>query len=391
MKTKNFCPFCGFKFKYKNAIQCPNCKKDLNTYIAFPKFCENCGGLCDYSTTLSPKICDKCGVKKNNDSDFNLKQFLTDNSSLFVIFGVFIALSVYLTQFISSFKNNLIPLKIFNTPVNYIEISIGSSLLIAFIILLLILNELNKGNLFERYFNFLSDYMPNFPLGMLIRYLFIIPFLILISGILIFLYTTYQIVITLFLLAIAVILAITLFVFGSAIITNIVFPKKSESNVRKPISLYILLYSLAIVLVAQLCLNFLIPIIQNNTNNSTISLSMATFFYALFFSGILGIIVTIVFIAISIKIQKAERMGVDLGRRGIELSNSEKYDEALECYNRALEIDPYNAKTWYNRGVLMGKIKKYEEGIKNFEKAMEINPTYELAKKARDNFLEEIK
>jgi tetratricopeptide (TPR) repeat protein len=253
-----------------------------------------------------------------------------------------------------------------------------------------IFNELNKGNFFDEYFEFLSNYMPTFPLGLVIRYLFIIPFLILILGILIFLYATYQIVITLFLSAIAIACGITLFVLGCAIITNVVFPKKGESNVRKPISLYILLFSLASVLISQFCLSFVIPIIQHIYNNNTISLPLTALFYSLLISGFLGTIVTIAFIAISIKIQKAERTGVDLGRRGIELCNSEEYDEALKLYDRALEIDPYNAKTWYNRGVLMGKLKKYEDGIQNFEKAMEINPSYENAKKGRENFLKEL-
>jgi tetratricopeptide (TPR) repeat protein len=190
--------------------------------------------------------------------------------------------------------------------------------------------------------------------------------------------------------AVAIALAIILFLLGIAKITDLVFPKKDKSNVRKPISLYILLYSFAILIIAHQCSIFFTPIIQNNYNNLTLSLSTSAFFFSLSILGILGIITMIVFIAISISIQRKERTGVQWGSKAIDLANSEKYDEALECYNKALEADPYNAKTWCNRGVLMGKLQRNDDAIKSFEKAIEIDPTYEIAKKAKENFLSEL-
>lgn len=386
MPLMNYCPNCGFKFDFEGVVKCPKCKYILKDYMNYPHFCSTCGEKWDYSNLSSIEICEHCGVKKNDNQNFKLKSFLIEHSQLFVIFGVFIALSMYLTQVLFNF-HYILPQ---NFPTNFFEISIGSSFLIAFIILIVIINEMTKGNILDNYYDFISEYMPSFPLGTCVKILFLIPLLFLISGLLIFLYFIYPSIITIFLSAVAVALAIILFLLGVTKITDTVFPEKDKSNVRKPISLYILLYSLATLIIAQLCLIFLTPIIQNRYNNPTLSLSISAFFISLFILGILGIITMIGIIAFSISIQRKERNGVQWGRKAIDLANSEKFDEALEYYNKALEADPYNAITWYNRGVLMGKLQRYEEGIQNFEKAIEINPTYEIAKKAKENFLSEL-
>ena len=354
--------------------------------MIYPHFCTTCGEKWDYSNLSSIEICEHCGVKTEDNNNFKLKSFLIGHSPLFVIFGVFIALSMYLTQILFNLHEGLPQ----NFPTQFFEISIGSSFLIAFIILIVIINEMTKGNILDKYYDFISEYMPHFPLGTCVKILFLIPLLFLISGLLIFLYFTYPSIVSIFLSAVAVALAIILFLLGIAKITDTVFPEKDKSNVRKPISLYILLYSLATLIIAQLCSILFTSIIQNSYNNPTLILSISAFFLSLIILGILGIITMIGLIAFSISIQKNERNGVQWGRKAIDLANSEKYDEALECYNKALEADPYNAKTWYNRGVLMGKLQRYEEGIQNFEKAIEINPTYEIAKKAKENFLSEL-
>jgi tetratricopeptide (TPR) repeat protein len=39
-----------------------------------------------------------------------------------------------------------------------------------------------------------------------------------------------------------------------------------------------------------------------------------------------------------------------------------RYDEAISCYDSALECDPSNAETWYNKGVTLRKAGRMEEG-----------------------------
>ncbi len=61
--------------------------------------------------------------------------------------------------------------------------------------------------------------------------------------------------------------------------------------------------------------------------------------------------------------------------KGVALGNSERYEEAIECFDTAIEIDPRYADAWYSKGVVLANLERYEEAIKCFDKAIEIDPT----------------
>ena len=50
--------------------------------------------------------------------------------------------------------------------------------------------------------------------------------------------------------------------------------------------------------------------------------------------------------------------------------------EAIECYDKALEIDAKKASAWYNKGLAFGNLGKYEQAIECYDKALEIEPNY---------------
>jgi len=54
----------------------------------------------------------------------------------------------------------------------------------------------------------------------------------------------------------------------------------------------------------------------------------------------------------------------------------EKQEEAIEAYNKAIEINPKYADAWYNKGVTLVQLERQEEAIKAFDKAIEIYPKY---------------
>ncbi len=71
---------------------------------------------------------------------------------------------------------------------------------------------------------------------------------------------------------------------------------------------------------------------------------------------------------------------------GVILYNQGEYDEAISCFERALEIDPthqdakkYSSYAWFNKGVFLYQKKYYYEAIACFDKAIEINPNYLIA------------
>jgi tetratricopeptide (TPR) repeat protein len=50
--------------------------------------------------------------------------------------------------------------------------------------------------------------------------------------------------------------------------------------------------------------------------------------------------------------------------KGNEHYYNKEYKEAMECYDKALEIDPNDASAWYNKGLALNKLQstKSEEG-----------------------------
>src|SRR5208337_742950 len=58
--------------------------------------------------------------------------------------------------------------------------------------------------------------------------------------------------------------------------------------------------------------------------------------------------------------------------KGNELMSSEKYNEAIKAFDKAIEINPKNSDAWYKKGNILSKLGKYDEAIKAYEKAIEI-------------------
>lgn len=65
----------------------------------------------------------------------------------------------------------------------------------------------------------------------------------------------------------------------------------------------------------------------------------------------------------------------DLYYKGLGLSNDGKHDEAIEYYNKAIELDPVNAgKSWEGLGRSYYQMGKLDEAIENYKKAIDLDP-----------------
>lgn len=53
--------------------------------------------------------------------------------------------------------------------------------------------------------------------------------------------------------------------------------------------------------------------------------------------------------------------------------------QAKEAYLRALELDRSNADLWYNLAIVYIELKDPTEALNNFNKALELNPSHKLA------------
>ncbi|WP_440957076.1 tetratricopeptide repeat protein [Methanosarcina sp. Mfa9] len=63
-------------------------------------------------------------------------------------------------------------------------------------------------------------------------------------------------------------------------------------------------------------------------------------------------------------------------QKGVVLFKLEKYPEAIEALDKALRINSDYPDAWYQKGIVLFKLEKYPEAIETFDKALELNPDY---------------
>ena len=51
-----------------------------------------------------------------------------------------------------------------------------------------------------------------------------------------------------------------------------------------------------------------------------------------------------------------------------------RYEEALETFQKAIEIEPKNVEAWIGKGKSLNNLKRYEEALETFQEAIEIEP-----------------
>lgn len=78
------------------------------------------------------------------------------------------------------------------------------------------------------------------------------------------------------------------------------------------------------------------------------------------------------------------------GGKALTLDYLKRYKEALECYDKALECNSNNAITWHNRGLTLASLKMLRESVGSFEKALEINGNYAKAWYNKGRLLEKL-
>jgi tetratricopeptide (TPR) repeat protein len=74
--------------------------------------------------------------------------------------------------------------------------------------------------------------------------------------------------------------------------------------------------------------------------------------------------------------------------KGNILSGQKKHEEAIKCYDKALECDPEYSNAWNNKGYTLGRLRKYEAAIECFDKALEFDHGNAYAKVAKERALQ---
>lgn len=63
-----------------------------------------------------------------------------------------------------------------------------------------------------------------------------------------------------------------------------------------------------------------------------------------------------------------------LVEKGISLDELGKYEEAINWYDKALQIDPKDVYALHSKGVALANLGKYEEAITWYDKALAVDP-----------------
>jgi serine/threonine protein kinase len=70
---------------------------------------------------------------------------------------------------------------------------------------------------------------------------------------------------------------------------------------------------------------------------------------------------------------------VEWSNKGVSLSRLERYEQALECYERALDLSPDLKEVWNNRGLALRALQRYPQALGSFEHALALDPNFALA------------
>ncbi|CAD8140567.1 unnamed protein product [Paramecium octaurelia] len=58
------------------------------------------------------------------------------------------------------------------------------------------------------------------------------------------------------------------------------------------------------------------------------------------------------------------------------LKTLNQYEDAIECYNEAISINPKDEDAWYSKGLALFKLNQFEEAIECYNEAISIKPKY---------------
>ena len=70
--------------------------------------------------------------------------------------------------------------------------------------------------------------------------------------------------------------------------------------------------------------------------------------------------------------------------KGVISTKLGKYNEALDCFDRALKLNSHVSNIWLNRGIALVKMNEFEEAMDCFDRALQLDPHNDSAKRRRN-------
>ncbi len=97
-------------------------------------------------------------------------------------------------------------------------------------------------------------------------------------------------------------------------------------------------------------------------------------------------------LALEMKREKSNALTYfDYFRRGTECAENKQLENAIEYFDKSIELNCNFALTYYNRGVAYAYLNQYDKAIEDYNKAIELNPNYSDAYNNRGNSYADLK
>jgi len=61
-------------------------------------------------------------------------------------------------------------------------------------------------------------------------------------------------------------------------------------------------------------------------------------------------------------------------KKGLMLHYLDRYEEALQAYDKSLELNPDAFVVWYNKGIALTDLGRDREVLQAYDRALELNP-----------------
>ena len=84
------------------------------------------------------------------------------------------------------------------------------------------------------------------------------------------------------------------------------------------------------------------------------------------------------------------RLAMAWSNKGTSLANLGRHEEAIECCDRALDINPGLSQVWYNKGTTLIALGRHAEAIECYDRALNIDPGYAEAWNNKGNILADL-
>lgn len=68
-----------------------------------------------------------------------------------------------------------------------------------------------------------------------------------------------------------------------------------------------------------------------------------------------------------------------LWKRGVDLRTARRYEEAIDAFEKAIELNPNNIMAWRDKADVLFFLERYEEALKAYDEVLKLDPSDENA------------